>query len=73
LKLYKAVLAGIILGTLVICAVPFGRAAAATRGQDMTHTGKMWDAGDFSGDSDFGGWDSGDSWDSGSTDWDSDW
>ena len=80
MKLYKAVLAGIILGTLVICAVPFGRAAAATRGQDMTHAGKMWDAGDFSGDSDYDydyDWDSDSDWGSDSDwDWDdsdSDW
>ena len=82
MKFYKAVLAGIFLGAIIICAVPFGRAAAASRGQDLTQTGKMWDAGDFSGDSDYDydyDWDSGSDWDSDSgSDWDwddsdSDW
>lgn len=77
MKLYKAALAGIVLSAIIICAVPFGRAAAASRGQDMTRAGKMWDAGDFSGDSDYDfDYDSGSDWgDDSDWDWDddSDW
>ena len=78
MKLYKAVLAGIILGTLVICAVPFGRAAAASP-EGAVRTDKMRDAGDFSGDSDYDydyDWGDDSDWDDSDSDWDdsdSDW
>ncbi len=67
MKIFKAAIIGVFAGVLVMAAL-----SAPVRAMDRA--GKMWDAGDFSGDSDFDfDYDSSSDWDwDDSSDWDDD-